>query len=43
VVAAVCTLLGTIGIGIGVNVWILLPLQTAALVGTLWLLGGKVE
>jgi Na+/H+ antiporter NhaC len=43
VVAGVAALLGTVLIGFGVNVWLLLPLQTAALVGTLLVLGRRVD
>ena len=43
VVAAVCTLLGTLAIGFGANVWLLLILQTTTLAGLLWLLGTPVE
>lgn len=40
-IAVVCVLLGTLPIGWGVSVWLLLPLQTAALIGLLLLLGRK--
>lgn len=42
-VATVCVLLGTLPIGLGVSVWILLPLQTAALAGVLYTLGKRVD
>lgn len=42
-VAGVATLLGTILVGHGTSVWLLLPLQTAVLVGALWLLGRPVD
>lgn len=40
-VAAVVILLGTLPLALGVSVWVLLPLQTAALVGLLLVLGEK--
>lgn len=40
-VAAVVILLGTLPLAMGVNVWLLLPLQTAALIGLLLTLGEK--
>ncbi|QDV73271.1 Na+/H+ antiporter NhaC family protein [Botrimarina mediterranea] len=40
-VAAVVVLLGTLPLALGVNVWVLLALQSAALVGIVWLLGEK--
>ncbi len=40
---AVSILLGTLLIGLGVSVWLLLPLQTAAMIGVLLAFGGKVE
>lgn len=43
VVATIAVVLGTIPIGLGVNVWLLLPIQTAALVGLLLVLGTKVD
>lgn len=42
-VAGVCVLLGTAPLAWGVNVWLLLPLQTAALVGILWFVGKPVD
>lgn len=42
-VAGASILLGTAAIGLGVNVWLLLPLQTASLVGTIWFFGSKPE
>ena len=42
-VACVAVALGTIPIGFGVNVWLLLPLQTAALIVMLLLIGKKVD
>jgi Na+/H+ antiporter NhaC len=43
VVGVVATLLGTVLIGYGVSVWLLLPLQTAVLVGVLYLVGRPIE
>jgi Na+/H+ antiporter NhaC len=43
VVAGVATLLGTLLIGFGVSVWLLLPVQTATLVGLLFMLGRKAD
>ncbi len=40
-IATVCVFLGTLPLGMGINVWLLLPLQTMALVGLLFLLGKK--
>ena len=40
-VATVVVLLGTVPVGLGVNVWLLLPVQTAALIGLLYALGRK--
>ena len=40
-VAAVCVLLGTLPIGWGMSVWLLLPVQTVALVGLLLIVGQK--
>ncbi|QDU86983.1 Na+/H+ antiporter family protein [Pirellulimonas nuda] len=42
-VAGVTIVLGTIPIGFGVNVWLLLAVQTAALVAAVRLLGGRIE
>ncbi len=42
-VGLVATLLGTVLIGYGVSVWLLLPLQSAVLVGVLYALGRTVE
>ncbi len=42
-VAAVATLLGTVLVGFGVSVWLLLPLQTAVLVGVLLVVGRRVD
>lgn len=41
-VATVVILLGTLPLAMGISVWILLPLQTAALVGVLLAIGKKV-
>lgn len=38
-VAVVVVLLGTLPLALGVNVWILLTLQSAALAGIIWMLG----
>ena len=43
VTAGVAVMLGTILVGLGVSVWILLPLQTAALIAILRWVGRKVE
>lgn len=42
-VAVVCIVLGTVPLAFGVSVWLLLPLQTVALAGLIWLVGSKVE
>lgn len=42
-VALVCIVLGTVPLAFGISVWLLLPLQTLALAGLIWLLGQKVE
>ena len=42
VVAVVSILLGTVPIGFGVSIWILLPLQFVALVVILWFMGKRV-
>jgi Na+/H+ antiporter NhaC len=41
VVAVVVVLLGTLPLALGVNVWILLALQSAALAAIIWVLGEK--
>src|SRR5690606_22290589 len=43
VCAAVAVLLGTVLVGVGVSVWILLPLQTLALVILIRVVGRKVD
>jgi len=43
VVAGVVTVLGTVLVGQGVSVWLLLPLQTAVLIGLLRIIGKPVE
>jgi Na+/H+ antiporter NhaC len=43
VTAGVAVLLGTVMVGLGVSVWILLPLQTAALIAILRWVGKPVE
>ena len=43
VVGTVSTLLGTLLVGLGVSVWIILPLQVAVLAGVILLLGRRVE
>ncbi|MEM1305172.1 MAG: Na+/H+ antiporter NhaC family protein, partial [Planctomycetota bacterium] len=43
VIAAVCVVLGTVPIGLGISVWLLLPLQTAALIALLIVLGRRVD
>jgi Na+/H+ antiporter NhaC len=40
--AAASVLLGTLPVALGVNVWLLLPLQTAALIAVLYLVGRRV-
>ncbi|MGL4513537.1 MAG: Na+/H+ antiporter NhaC family protein [Lacipirellulaceae bacterium] len=40
--ATMSVLLGTIPVALGVNVWLLLPLQTAALLGVLYVFGRRV-
>lgn len=42
-VAGVIVLLGTLPLGLGISVWILLPLQTVALLAILLLFGKRVE
>ncbi|MEC9094244.1 MAG: Na+/H+ antiporter NhaC family protein [Planctomycetota bacterium] len=42
-VGFISILLGTLPIGYGINVWLLIPLGLAALTGSLWLFGSKVE
>lgn len=42
-VAAVTIALGTLAVGMGVSVWVLLPVQTLALIGLLWIFGKRVE
>jgi Na+/H+ antiporter NhaC len=41
-VAGVAVFGGTVLVGMGVSVWLLLPLQTAALVGILLVVGRRV-
>ncbi len=41
IVAAIVVLLGTLPLALGVNVWALLALQSAALAGIVWMLGEK--
>jgi Na+/H+ antiporter NhaC len=43
VVAVAATLLGTLLVGFGVTVWLLLPLQTVALLGVLLVAGRRVD
>jgi Na+/H+ antiporter NhaC len=43
VVGVVSTLLGTVLVGFGVSVWIILPLQSAALAGVILALGKRVD
>ena len=43
VVAAMSVLFGTLPVGLGVSVWLLLPLGTLALVFVLWLFGTRPE
>jgi Na+/H+ antiporter NhaC len=43
VVAGAATLLGTLLVGFGLSVWLLLPLQTAGLLGVLLIVGRRVE
>ncbi len=43
VVGVVVVLLGTVLVGFGISVWLLLPLQTAVLVGVLWTVGKRSE
>lgn len=40
-IAVVVVALGTIPIGLGINVWLLLPIQTATLIGLLYMIGEK--
>jgi len=43
VVAAAATLLGTLLVGLGTSAWLLLPLQTVALLGVLLIVGRRVD
>jgi Na+/H+ antiporter NhaC len=43
VVAGVATLFGTVLIGCGMSIWLLLPLQTAILIGVLFAVGKRVD
>ncbi|MCG8651972.1 MAG: hypothetical protein MI861_19180, partial [Pirellulales bacterium] len=42
-VGLVSILLGTLPLGWGISVWILLPVQLAVIVGVLWIFGRKVD
>jgi Na+/H+ antiporter NhaC len=42
-VAAVATLVGTVLVGLGFSVWLLLPLQTATLLGVLLVVGRRTD
>ncbi|MEO0532042.1 MAG: hypothetical protein AAF266_15930 [Planctomycetota bacterium] len=42
-VATVVVLLGTLPLAVGVSVWLLLPLQTVALIAALYFVGQPVE
>jgi len=42
-IATVCVLLGTAPLALGVSVWLLLPVQTVALVGILLVVGKRVD
>jgi Na+/H+ antiporter NhaC len=42
-VAVITVFVGTIPVGLGVSVWIVIPLGVAAMVVVLWLLGRPVD
>ena len=43
VVGAVSTLLGTVLVGYGVSVWLILPLQVVVLAGVILAIGKRVD